>query len=253
MPGASWARSIAHTRPRAPMRDGQVPEFGSAAAGAFWPAWSGRPPWPRPGVQDARVTERTADHYDRTAHQETADAFYGNSGFRSFGYWTATTRSPRQACDAPGCTFRGMNATSLEFADSTFDATVSVEAAFHVDTRADFLAEEHRIPRPGGGLALSDILLAPTTRLQPTANQVDSLAEHEEICRRAGFAEVEVIDATERTWQPFARHLVGSTRSAWRRGLVSGHALARVLRWVRNADDLIEAYLLVACRKDRST
>jgi hypothetical protein len=190
------------------MRDGQVPEFGSAAAGAFWPAWSGRPPWPRPGVQDARVTERTADHYDRTAHQETADAFYGNSGFRSFGYWTATTRSPRQACDAPG---------------------------------------------PGGGLALSDILLAPTTRLQPTANQVDSLAEHEEICRRAGFAEVEVIDATERTWQPFARHLVGSTRSAWRRGLVSGHALARVLRWVRNADDLIEAYLLVACRKDRST
>ena len=60
---------------------------------------------------------------------------------------------------APGCTFRKMDATDLEFADNSFDAVICVEAAHHFRTREKFLQEAFRVLKPGRTLVLSDILL----------------------------------------------------------------------------------------------
>jgi SAM-dependent methyltransferase len=80
-----------------------------------------------------------------------------------------------------------------------------VEAAFHFDTRERFLREALRVLRPGGWLALSDLLMTRGTPLVPAANHLRSLEEYAALLRRCGFVDVRVQDATRETWQSFRR------------------------------------------------
>jgi ubiquinone/menaquinone biosynthesis C-methylase UbiE len=50
------------------------------------------------------------------------------------------------------------DATKMAFADARFDKLVSVECAFHFDTRRDFLNEAARVLKPGGTLAMTDMI-----------------------------------------------------------------------------------------------
>src|SRR5688572_27670431 len=45
----------------------------------------------------------------------------------------------------PGCTFRQMDATRLDFPSETFDTVICVEAAFHFQPRSRFLQEAWRV------------------------------------------------------------------------------------------------------------
>jgi MPBQ/MSBQ methyltransferase len=116
----------------------------------------------------------------------------------------------RAKVNAPGCKFLVMDATHLLFQDNSFDAVISVEAAFHFCTRRRFLSEVYRVLRPGGYLVLSDILfclgaedLAPMLHIQ---NWVASPAAYGGLLRNAGFQQVRVIDATEECWRRFDRY-----------------------------------------------
>src|SRR5262249_44836785 len=82
---------------------------------------------------------------------------------------------------APSCTFQVMNATKLDFPHNHFDAVICIEGACHFDTRDKFLKEAHRVLKPGGSLAMSDMLF-PITILSdfgqvPRANLLPSIAE----------------------------------------------------------------------------
>ncbi|TIT84310.1 MAG: class I SAM-dependent methyltransferase, partial [Mesorhizobium sp.] len=130
--------------------------------------------------------------------------------------------------NAPGATVLQMDAAKLAFPDASFDAVICVEAAFHFDTRAAFLAEALRVLKPGGALVLSDILFR-------------------------GFQDVRVEDRTDDCLGGFRRSLVAwpaSERGKGAMSLKSSLGTALVCRLIAGYFGAVsKAYLLVSARK----
>lgn len=179
---------------------------------------------------------------------------------------TAINVSEAQIADArtraPGCAFQVMNATRLEFPDDHFDAVTCLEAAFHFDTRQQFLAEAYRVLRPGGSLAMSDILFrkipgaVAEAGQVPRANLVADIAEYRRRLAAAGFVSIDVTDATAPCLGGFRRNLArwaGAERRAgrlkWLRSLGVG-VVANLL--VALLGSVCKTYLLVSARKPQS-
>ncbi len=107
------------------------------------------------------------------------------------------------------------DACELPFPDASFDVVFAVECAFHFESRAKFIAEAHRVLRPGGRLAICDIL--PTqrgmqivrlkdalfssyvSRVTGHVNLACTIEDYLAMGRESGLASVEVWDITSRT------------------------------------------------------
>ena len=133
-----------------------------------------------------------------------------------------------------------MDAARLAIASGAADAVLAMEAAMAFDTRADFLAEACRVLRPGGTIALTDMLFRDRDPvghwMLPEANNVGGLDEYARLLADAGFDAIDVQDATDHCWRPFCA-LLRHKFPDWPRARIDA------------LEDSVSHYLLACARK----
>jgi erythromycin 3''-O-methyltransferase len=111
------------------------------------------------------------------------------------------------------------SATRLDFEPGSFDKVVALECAFHFNTREDFFREAFKVLRPGGVLAMADMLplVVPENGGTPPRSK-DTISrtiapvnwytasEYLKRLTSAGFADGRMRSIRDNVFTPFRRH-----------------------------------------------
>ncbi len=120
----------------------------------------------------------------------------------------------------PGCRCLQMDATELKFEAASFDHILCVEAACCFRTRLKFFQEAYRILKPGGSLAMTDILIdtppelvGVQTRVSdveeiPLANRVNAEV-YRDMLAAVGFKNIKLESALHQTLKAFNHFSTG--------------------------------------------
>ena len=116
------------------------------------------------------------------------------------------------------------DATHLSFEDGSFTKMMAIECAFHFNTRADFFREAFRVLKPGGVIAMTDIVPSPDINIADYSQEqlreflsadakyicdanIYDVAEYEKLMGEAGFDPVKIYSIKKEVVIQFAEHL----------------------------------------------
>lgn len=154
-------------------------------------------------------------------------------------------------CNAPGSHYAVMDAAQLAFAPESFGVACCVEAAFHFETREDFLRRTFEALQPNGTLLLADVIVRARLGRIPRENDLPDADAFVALLEGIGFRDVVVEDVRERSWKTFKRRYLAfvlrrlSRPSMLRYVPYLGWATTRFLL----NDYAIRSYLLIRAQK----
>jgi ubiquinone/menaquinone biosynthesis C-methylase UbiE len=116
------------------------------------------------------------------------------------------------------------DATNLNYDPETFTKVLAIECAFHFNTRKDFFHEAFKVLKPGGILAMTDIVVSPDINLSNSTfeqvkdllsadlkyycdDNIYSLETYTGFLKLAGFELVKTYSIKDKVINQFADHL----------------------------------------------
>jgi ubiquinone/menaquinone biosynthesis C-methylase UbiE len=141
------------------------------------------------------------------------------------------TRRVRESDSAERIKLIAGSATDMPIADRSVTKVVALESAFHFRTRQRFFEEAFRVLKPGGRIALADLLFLPR-RNAPSAkdwlfdhlgraawqipkSNIDSIDSYEAKLREAGFRDIQICSIREQVLVPFRSYVRSRLKSPY--------------------------------------
>lgn len=154
----------------------------------------------------------------------------------------------------PNVCFEVMRAEALDHPDGQFGVVTSVEAAMHFRGRREFLREAVRVLRPGGRLAVADMLFHTQPEAFPAVLSDQELYADLDAYRRlwhaCGLVDVHLEDVTGPVVRGFVEHARKACLRALVRGQIESSNFAQRLRMIERIEQLpVSAYVLGWARK----
>lgn len=150
--------------------------------------------------------------------------------------------------------FEMMDACNMTFEKNSFNTIISIEAALHFPSRKKFLDKAFDILTPGGNIAVCDFLFEKSLKkgmkwMTPDENNISS-AEYKILFEKAGFKEITIEDATEKTWKSYLLHLKKWITENFKSNTLSNNEMLSALDIYKKAKEFpVKEFIIIHAKK----
>jgi len=149
--------------------------------------------------------------------------------------------------------FKMMDACAMTFSENQFDSIISIDAVNHFPSRQAFLNKAFKILKPGGTIAISDVLFyAPLkkgfTWMNPEKNI--SVNDYEKLFKNAGFKNITIENVMESTWNPYLHYMKQWIEKGFKEKKLSSNELIYMMNIYKSTKEMpVASHLIIHAKK----